>query len=98
MMMKAASPVFSPLASSNGRAASNALTAPSTSSRKFCSHDAGSPPCAMAPALENSMSTLPSSCATPAIHDFSAAASVISTGAPVAFTPIARSSVTVLAT
>ena len=61
MMTKAASPVFSPLASSNGRAASNAFTAPSTSSRKFCSHEAGSPPCAMAPALENSMSTLPSS-------------------------------------
>src|SRR3954467_4336383 len=76
MMTKHASPVFSPLASRNGRAPSNALTAPSTSSRKFCSHDAGSPPCAMAPALENNILMLPNSCATLAIHDFSAAQDV----------------------
>jgi hypothetical protein len=52
----------------------------------------------MAPALENSMSMLPSSRATSDIQDFSAAASVMSTGAPVAFTPIAFNSATVALT
>src|SRR3954452_19350163 len=77
MMTTLASPFLAPLASRNGNAASNALTAPSTSSRKFCSHDAGSPPCDIAPALQNSKSTLPSSLAAFAIHDFSAAPSVM---------------------
>ena len=44
------------------------------------------------------MSTLPSSWPTADIHDFSAAPSVMSTDAPVARTPFAFSSATVLAT
>ncbi|MGY4496521.1 hypothetical protein ACVWYH_000448 [Bradyrhizobium sp. GM24.11] len=97
-MTKAASPLFSPLASRNGRAASNACTAPSTSSRKFCSHDAGSWPCAMAPALANSRSMPPSSLAAPSTHAFSAAPSLTSTVPPVARMPPAFSSATVAAT
>lgn len=98
MITKAASPRLAPPASRNGRAASNACTAPSTSSRKFCSQDEGSPPCAIAPALENSKSTPPSSFAAFSIQDFSAAPSVTSTGLPVALMPLVFNSATVAAT
>ena len=60
---------------------------PSTSSRKFCSHEAGSPPWARAPALETSMWMPPSSSPAALIQALSASPSTMSTDAPVAFTP-----------
>ena len=90
MITNDASPVASAEAFRNGLAASKALTMPSTSSRKFCSHDVGSAPCAIAPALETSMWIPPSSSPAALIQAFNAAPSMMSTEAPVARTPRLR--------
>ena len=98
MITNDASPLAAAALSRKGLAASKALTMPSTSSLKFCSHEAGSAPWAMAPALETRMSMPPSSSAASPIQAFSTGPSMMSTDFPVALTPDLASAATASAT